>query len=329
MTGQYGAPVLAIDIGGTKMMTAVISADGKILASDVYPTAAGEGVTSVIERLGAGIDNLLNDNSLEPSQLSGIGVACAGGIDTARGMVSNSPNLPGWVDIPLVEIIQKKYRVSTFLLNDASAAALGEHRFGAGRGVDNLVLFTLGTGIGGGIIIDGRLYLGTSGAAGEIGHMTIDVNGPECACGNSGCLEVLSSGTAISREAIKRVSQGEESALTAMVNGKIEDIKVETVETAARKGDPLAMDVLARAAGYFGVGLVNVVNIFNPEMIVIGGGMASLGDLFIEPARRVVAERAFPVSARVVRIIMAQLGNEAGVYGAAAFALEAGARRTV
>ncbi len=322
MTGQNGTPVLAVDIGGTKIMTAIISAEGKMLASDVCPTLAAGGVSAVIERLFSAIDSFLNRNSLQPSQLSSISIACAGGIDTGRGMVvTPSPNMPGWTDIPLVEKTQEKFKVDAFLLNDASAAAIGEHRYGAGRGVNNLVLFTLGTGIGGGVIADGELYLGAAGAAAEIGHMTIDAGGPECGCGNTGCLEVLASGTAMTKDAVSRVKKGEETSLLDMVNGDVNKITAETVATAARNGDALAVAVLKRAGYYLGIGMVNVVNIFNPEMIVLGGGMAELGNLFIGQGRRMVAERAFPVSAGTVKIVTAQLGNEAGVYGAAAYAL--------
>ena len=319
---KHRLPVLAVDLGGTKIMTAVISDSGQVLAEDVCPTQAAEGVSSVIERLFTAVDRLLSQNITEISQLGGIGIAAAGAIDSGRGLITFSPNLPGWRDVPLGDMVREKYRVDVFLVNDASAAALGEHRFGAGRGVSNLVLLTLGTGIGGGIIINGEMYLGACGSAAEIGHMVIDVNGPECACGNRGCLETLASGTAVARDAIRRISQGEQSSLFAMVRGKIEDITAAKVGEAARNGDTLALDVLSRAGTYLGVGMANLVNIFNPEMIVLGGGMAEQEELFIEPARRVVAEKAFQVSAQAVRIVTAQLGNEAGIYGAAVFALE-------
>ncbi|HUT68592.1 MAG TPA: ROK family protein [Dehalococcoidales bacterium] len=329
MTAQQGAPVLAADIGGTKIMTALFSAGGKMLARDVRPTLANEGVRPVIERLCSAIDKLLDSNNLKPSRLGSIGIACAGGIDSGRGVVvTPSPNMTGWVDIPLADIIRERFKSSTFVVNDASAAAFGEHRYGAGRGVNNLVLLTLGTGIGGGIIASGELYLGAVGAAAELGHMTVDADGPKCGCGNTGCLEMLASGRAVERDAVKRIKRGEKASLSETVRGKTEKITAEMVGAAAKNGDPLALDVLSRAAYYLGIGMVNVVNIFNPEMIVLGGGMAGLGDLFIDPGRKMVTERAFPISSRAVRIVTAQLGNEAGVYGAAAFALEQSMRRT-
>ncbi len=313
-------PVIAVDIGGTKVLTAVFSAGGKMLAKDSRPTQARQGVDAVIERVAAAIDTLQKQSDIAPG---GICIACAGGIDTGRGVVvTPSPHLPDWADVPLADVIRERYHVPTFIVNDASAAALGEHRYGAGRGIKNLVLLTLGTGIGGGIIADGRLYLGAVGAAAELGHMTVEADGPACGCGNRGCLEMLASGTAIAGDAMSRLRRGEKSSLLEIAGGKISRVTAEMVGKAARQGDRLAQEVISRAAYYLGVGMVNIVNIFNPEMIILGGGMAEMGDLLIEPGRRIVAERAFSISARAVRIVTAQLGNEAGIYGAAAFALD-------
>ena len=315
-------PVLAIDLGGTKIISAIVSPDGQLIAKERSLTLADEGQQSVINRLLLAIDRLLKLKNTDSSQLDSISIAAAGGIDIKKGLVTSSPHLPGWHNVPLRDIVRDKYKVGTFLLNDASAAALGEHRFGAGRGVNNLVLLTIGTGIGGGIIIDGKLYHGPSGSAGEFGHTTIDVNGLKCACGNVGCLEMLVSGTAMAREAKRRIAQGERSSLVEMVAGKIEEITAEEVGAAAQDGDSLASDIITEAANYLGVGLVNLVNTFNPEMIIIGGAVAKLGDLLLDPARRLVKERAFPISAQAVRIVPAQLGDEAGLLGAAVFALE-------
>jgi glucokinase len=320
---QNSEPVLAVDIGGTKMLTVLFAAGGKMLVKDTSPTLVQEGKDAVIERLCSTIDRILKKNCIEPSRMAGIGIACAGGIDTGRGIVvTASPNLPGWTDVPLADIIRERFNVCTWLINDASAAALGEHRFGAGKGVNNLVLLTLGTGIGGGIIADGKLYLGALGAAGELGHMTIDAEGPDCGCGNKGCLEVLASGTALARDAVRRIRRGQKSVLTEMAGGKMENITAEMVGMAARNGDALAEEAVSRVGYYLGVGLVNIVNIFNPEMIVLGGGMAELGNLIIEPGKWMVMERAFSISSRGVRIVTAKLNNQAGVYGAAAFVID-------
>jgi len=324
-TKEHDLPVLAIDVGGTKIIAAIIFDKSQVMAKEYYLTLADEGPQPVIERIFSAIDHLLGLRNIGSSQLTSISIAAAGAINLDKGLITSSPNLPGWHDVPLRDIVKEKYRVNTCLINDASAAALGEHRLGAGRGVSNLIYLTVSTGIGGGIIINGKLYFGQSGSAGEIGHMTIDVNGPRCNCGNTGCFEVLASGTAVAKEAIRRIRQGERSSLIEIVAGKIENITAEKVEVAARGGDSLALDIISRAAIYLGVGMVNLVNIFNPEMIIVGGGMAKMGDLLLNPARQVVKERAFQLSAQAVRIVPAQLGEDAGVLGAAIFAFEQGA----
>jgi len=317
-------PVLAIDLGGTKIFAAIISNKGQVMAREYCLTLADEGPQPVIKRILSAIDHILRQINIDLSQLYGISIAAAGAIDSEKGLVTSSPHLPGWHDIPLRDIVREKYKVNTFLTNDANAAALGEHHFGAGRGVNNLFLLTVGTGIGGGIIINGRLYSGASGSAGEIGHTTIDVNGPRCDCGNTGCLEALVSGTAVAKEAIRRIRQGERSSLTEIVEGKIENITAEKVSLAAQGGDSLASEVILKAATYLGIGLANLVNIFNPEMIIIGGGIAKMGDLLLNPARQVVRERAFQLSSQAVQIVPAQLGDDAGMLGAAVFAFQQG-----
>jgi glucokinase len=320
MKAGHELPVLAIDLGGTKIIAAIISHPTQIIVKDYSLTLADEGVEVVTGRVFSAVDRLLKARNIAPSQLHSISIAAAGAIDPERGLVASAPNLSGWHDIPLRDIVSSKYKVNTILINDANAAALAEHRLGAGKGVNNLILITVGTGIGGGIIINGRLYLGTRGSAGEVGHMTIDVNGPRCSCGNIGCWEVLASGTAMAREAIARISRGEKSTLTKMVGGKIEKITAETVEAAAREGDSLALGVISQVATYLGVGMVNLVNIFNPEMIIVGGGVAKMGELLLEPARRVVREMTFKVATEAMRIVPAQLGEDAGVLGGAIFA---------
>lgn len=316
------SPVLAVDIGGTKIVAAIISSKAQVVAKECHLTLAGEGVEAVTNRVLSAIEHLLSKNNISLSQLDSISIAAAGAIDSDKGLVTSSPNLPGWSDIPLRDIVAKRFGVSTYLLNDASAAALGEHRLGAGRGVNNLVYLTVSTGIGAGIIINGELYLGTSGSAGEIGHMVIDVNGPECSCGNFGCLEVLASGTAIAAEAIRRLRDGESSTLTDMAAAKIENITAREVGLAAQSGDRLASEVILRAAAYLGVGMVNVANIFNPEVIIIGGGVAKMGDILLNPVKKLVSERAFKLASQAVRIVPARLGDDAGVVGAAVFAME-------
>ncbi len=317
---ERGLPVLALDLGGTKIITAIISDKGDMIAKEYYLTLADEGPQSVIKRMFSAVDHLLSPQNIDSSQLDSISLAVAGAIDLDQGVITSSPNLPGWHDIPLRDIVKERYGLDAFLINDASAAALGEYHLGAGKGVSNLIYITVSTGIGGGIIINDKLYLGRCGSAGEIGHMTIDVNGQRCNCGNIGCLETLASGTAMAKEAIRRISQGEKSSLTEIAEGKIENITAEKVSIAAQGGDSLALEVISKAATYLGVGMVNLINIFNPEMIIVGGGVAQMGDLLLNPARQVVRERAFQLPAQAVHIVPAQLGEDSGLVGAAIFA---------
>jgi glucokinase len=313
-------PVLAVDLGGTKIAAALISPDNRVTDRAHSPTLAAEGLQAVLSRIFATVDRLLSQGNATPPQLYGIAIAAAGAIDTGKGLVTSSPNLPGWLDVPLRDMARKRYGVDTCLLNDADAAALAEHRLGVGRGVANLIYLTVSTGIGGGIIVNGELYSGTSGGAGELGHMTIDAGGPECRCGNRGCLEVFASGKAVAGEAKRRIKQGEQSRLTDIVSGDLEAITAEKIALAARDGDRLSREVISRAAGYLGVGMVNLVNIFNPEMIIVGGGLSKMGELLLEPAREVVKQRAFPLCAKAVRIVTAELGDDAGVLGVAIYA---------
>jgi glucokinase len=320
---QQNKPVVAVDIGGTKILTALFSADGKIQSTNVRATLADEGSDAVVGRLMTAIKEIVTKNKMSLSQLDAISIACAGGIDTGKGVVvTPSPHLPGWVNLPLANIVKKQTGIVTYVVNDASAAALGEQRYGAGKGIKNLVLLTLGTGIGGGIIIEGKLYLGSRGGAGELGHTTVEAHGLPCDCGNTGCLELYACGTAIARDAIERLRRGDKSSLVDLAGGELTKITAEMIGKAAQKGDKLALDVIARAAYYLGVGLVNIANIFNPEMIVIGGGLAALGEMLIAPGRKMVAARAFSINSKGLKIAKAKLGNDAGVYGAAAFAFD-------
>ncbi len=312
-------PVVAIDLGGTKILAALVD-NRRVVIRDYSATGAGAGPRAVVKRIYGAVDRVLSQAKINIAQMHSISIAAAGAIDSKNGVVTLSPNLPGWRNIPLAEMIREKYPSRVFLVNDANAAAVGEHCYGAGRGARNMIYLTVSTGIGGGIIISNKLYEGISGAAGEIGHMSIDVNGPLCHCGNIGCFEMLASGTALAKEAINRIKQGEKSTLIEMLEGKIENITAREIGEAAEKGDKLALSVVNHIATYLGIGLVNLVNIFNPEVIVIGGGVSKLGKLLLDPARKVVQERAFPLQGGAVKIVPAQLGDDSGIIGAAVYA---------
>jgi glucokinase len=322
MNKSHLAPVLAIDLGGTNIKSAILLPDGKIIYFRKYPAQADKGPQKVVTGILSAIKDSLVKAELEVKELCGIAIAAAGILDVKNGVVTSSPSLPGWHNIPLRDMMAEKLGVDIHLINDASAAALGEHRFGAGCGADNLVYLTVSTGIGGGIIIHGKLYVGTDGCAGEIGHMVVEADGPQCNCGNFGCLEVMASGTAIANEAKRRIGQGETSRITEFSSGGLNSITAETVALAAKQGDSLACGVVNKAAYYLGVGLANIVNIFNPEAIIIGGGVSKMGDILLRPARKVVKQRAFRLPVRTVRIVRSRLGDKAGNIGAAVYLMD-------
>ncbi|AQU02529.1 Glucokinase [bioreactor metagenome] len=312
-------PCLCLDIGGSKIRSAVVTHDGRVVAWEQEPTCARNGAEGVFESVCRVLERLLERNNLCLSQFEALSAAVAGGIDMPNGLVTQSPHLPAWRDVPLRDMLAERY-LKTFLINDASAAALAEHKLGAGRGVKNLVYLTVSTGIGGGIIINDELYLGQSGCAGEIGHMCLDINGTEDVCGNAGCLETLASGTAIVRRVQAELAGGEFSLLSERFKADYSALTAEDIGRAASEGDRLCQGVIRRAGEYLGIGLAGIANIFNPELIILGGGVSKLGEIFIEPARKMLFKRAFRLAGDDVRLVASFLGDNAGVTGAALYA---------
>lgn len=310
---------LVVDLGGTKTIAAVVSPAGKIISLRRCLTPSNKGARAVLKQLLPLMKDTIVQARLERSELAGVAIACAGIIDMKKGIVTMSPNISGFSGIRLRDIMEREFGVRSHVLNDASAAALGEYCFGVGKGVKNLVYLTVSTGIGGGIITNGQLYLGADGCAGEIGHMIIKKDGPPCKCGRHGCLEALVSGWAMTRDAIEHLKGGEESSIIRLAGGKIENITAATIALAAKQGDLMARGVITSAAGYLGVGLTNLINIFNPELIAIGGGLSKMGDMLLEPARRVAKQTAFTLPGRTVRILRARFITHAGILGAAAY----------
>ena len=302
--------VVGVDVGGTNARSALVNERGEVLLRARQPTSAGGGVEMVLGQLSTAIEEVLVGAG--NARVEGIGLASAGIIDMGRGVVTASPNIPEFQDLPIRERVEERFGLPTLLLNDASAAALGEHTFGAGRGFHHLLYLTISTGIGGGIIADDRLYLGAQGAAGEVGHQVIEAKGPRCHCGSRGCLEALASGWAIAREAKRRLKK----RMTA-----------EMVHRAAREGDPLAREVIERAGEYLGIGLANLVNLFNPELLILGGGVAKMGELLLGPAERALRQRAFALPAGIVKMVPPALGDDPGLLGVAAWFFRQGGRK--
>jgi len=314
--------ILGIDLGGTKILTAVTNSQGKMLSRDHSITPAPKGYEAVIQSILESAHRALEQANVAISELTAIGVGAPGLSNPETGILFTSPNLPGWWDVPLRDIMQERLGKKTFLINDANAAALGEFYFGAAQSARNFIYITLSTGIGGGIVIDGKIYSGAIGAAGEVGHMTIDDEGPICNCGNKGCWETLASGTALAREAKHRINEGVRTSILKYAEGDVEKVTAQVVHSAAEQGDSLAKELIARTGYYVGVGLANLINIFNPELIVIGGGLSNIGDMLLEPAFKVAGERAYKEAFQAVRFASAGLGRNSGVLGAAAFALQ-------
>jgi len=314
--------ILGIDLGGTKILTAVTNTQGEMLSRDHSITPAKEGQEAVIKSILESLGRALAQAHISTPDLTAVGIGAPGLSNPETGVLFTSPNLPGWKDVPLRDIIEKELGRKSFLINDANAAAVGELYFGAGKGSRNFIYITVSTGIGGGIIIDGKIYTGSMGMAGELGHMVIDDEGPQCNCGNKGCWETLASGTALAREARHRIKEGAATSILNYADGNIEKINAEAIHEAAQAGDKLANELIAQTAYYLGVGLANLINIFNPEVIVIGGGLSNIGDTLLKPAFEEAGRRAFTQAYQAVRFARAELGRNSGVLGAAAFALE-------
>src|SRR3954454_18112135 len=321
--------VLGIDIGGTNLVVGSVAEDGSVLhALDSEPTHAEAGQSDVLDRLITLAQRTIERTRQEVrgADIIGVGVGAPGPLDTKRGIVLLTPNL-GWVNLPLRQIIHERLGLPAALDNDANCAVLGEWWMGAARGTRNAIGITIGTGIGGGIIVDGKLFHGASDCAGEIGHTTIDTEGRRCKCGNYGCLEAYASGPNIALRAVEEITAGAESRLAAYVGGDLRQITAQTVYQAAHDGDNLALEVVNDTAKFLGTGIANLLNIFNPEVVVVCGGVTLAGDHLFVPLRREVARRAFKPAVAVCRIVPCELSGSAGVYGAAKVFLESAGQR--
>ncbi len=310
---------LTVDLGGTQIRAALCDATGRIHRRVQDLTRAVEGQDAVIDRIKRALTQALGDTPRD--RVRGIGIAAPGPLDPKAGVIVFAPNLFGWHNVPLRQIIQDHFGLPTFLGNDANLAALAEHRFGAGRGVRHLIYITVSTGIGGGIIEDGRLLLGARGFAAEVGHHTVEAEGPLCNCGNVGCLEMMSAGPAIARTAREAIERGAQSVLSSMVEGDLDRITGRLVYEAALQDDAVAIDALHRAGHYLGVGIVNLLHLFNPELIIIGGSVAKAGDFLFDPMWETIRARSHPIYWEHLRIVPPELGDDVGLLGALALIL--------
>jgi glucokinase len=311
--------IVGIDLGGTNIVSGCVAEDGSaVLGVRSGPTGAEEGPDSVVRRIIATArETMAETRAAKPgAELLGVGIGAPGPLDTRSGIVLLTPNL-GWVNMPLRARMHDGLGLRTALDNDANCAVLGEWWQGAARGTQNAIGLTIGTGIGGGIIIGGRMYRGSSDIAGEVGHMTIDANGRRCKCGNYGCIEAYASGPNIALRAVEALESGASSSLPSYVGGELSRITAQTVYQAAHEGDDLALEVVRDTAKFLGAAIGSLINIFNPEAVVIVGGVTLAGESLFEPLRREVSRRAFKPAVQVCRIVPGTLTGVAGVYGAA------------
>ncbi len=309
-----------VDLGGTTITAGIAAADGRLVASRTVPTDASGGPDVVLHRITLLIESLASETG---SETRAIGVGLPGLVDMANGEARFLPNLTTqWRGVPVAAALAARLRCPVWCINDARAAALGELTYGHGRHARTMAFYTLGTGIGGGVVIEGNLLLGKLGAAGELGHMTILPDGPRCGCGNRGCLEALASGPAIAGEGMRLLRSGLAPELHRLTEGDADRITPRTMADAATAGDVLVREVLVRAGGFLGIGVANIVTALHPDLIVLGGGVTGIGPLLFDEVRRVVADRVRMFPTDGVRIEPSALGDSAGLLGAVALAVQ-------
>jgi glucokinase len=300
--------VAGIDIGGTKIAVALETLERERIVARRLPTQVELGPDAILENILLSIEEMLAETD---ASLSAIGIGCPGPIDIERGLALSPTNLPEWIDFPLVETIEKRFSVPTVLDNDANAAALGEYFYGAGRGFRDILYVTISTGIGGAIIIGGKIHHGVGSSAGEVGHTIVKPDGLRCLCGTYGCLETIASGLSIARRMKEKLSTQ---------NGKtvesLEGVTAKTVVEAVSNGDELARSIWDETIKYLAIGIGNAITLIAPEAVVIGGGISSAGDLLLEPLRFQIRKNVTMLPVEKVEILKASLGSESGVYGA-------------
>ena len=308
---------IGIDLGGTNLRAGLVDLDeGRVLDTKIVPTVAREGHDAVMTRMADLVRSVMDENGLEKTDVGGVGIGVPGHLDLEKGTVVFLPNLPGrWENVTLRDTVAERTGLPVSLLNDARAITLGEWKFGAGRGVDTMACFTIGTGVGGGLVINGCLHMGIGGTAGELGHQTVDPTGVRCGCGNIGCLETVGSASAIAAMGIKAVVQGLTTSIGERVGYDLNRITTEVIAQAANQGDVVAQEIFARAGNAFGIAIANVLVSVGPRKVVLGGGVAAVGELLFAPIRSTLKERVTMMPVEQVDVLAATLGNQAGVLG--------------
>jgi glucokinase len=313
---------IGVDFGGTNLRAAIADTDtGEIFHQRKCPTLAAEGQEAVIQRIVQLIKELTQTSGLSTNGIKGVGIGIPGTPDIDTGVIQFLPNLPGkWRDVPLRNIIENQIQLPVALINDVRAMTLGEWVFGAGRGADTVACLAIGTGIGGGVIVNGQFHLGIGATAGEFGHHVVEVGGLPCGCGGKGCLELYASGPAIAAMGVKEVMQGHTTQIGELVDHDLNRIDAEVVVQAARDGDRVAQGILERAGMYLGIAVGNILGVISPQRVIFGGGVSSAGDLLLEPIVQTVKERVHVIPVERVAFVLAELGNNGGLIGAALWA---------
>jgi glucokinase len=312
----------SVDLGGTNIAGVFAGLDGRIVGEKKVPTQSHEGPEAVLERIAELVNGLTQEIGSRPRAL---GMGIPGLADLKNGVTKFLPNLPTqWRDVPVRGVLSPKIGCPVYLLNDVRMATLGELTFGHGRSARTMVFFALGTGIGGGVAVDGKLRLGPLGAAGELGHQTILPEGPRCGCGSRGCLETLASGPAITAEGVRLMLSGLAPKLHELVRGEVSAVTPREMAAAAEAGDTRVKEAIARAASYLGIGVANVVTILHPDLVVLGGGVAAIGPLLFGTVRQTVRERVGMFPTDDIEIKPSLLGEQAGALGGIALAMKGG-----
>lgn len=325
--GQNGACYVGADIGGTNLRAGVVDASGRILSEARRPARADQGMRAAVDRVVEAIQEAIENAQLRPGQVRAIGLGVAGALRSREGICVYSPNFADSRGIPVLPPIREATGLPAFMLNDVAVQTLGEHRYGAGRGAEHMVMIALGTGIGGGAIVDGELRVGPTEGFAEVGHMIVEPQGPFCNCGSQGCWEALAARDAIICRAIVKLQDGRPSAIAEAVEYRLGSITPALIAHCADQGDPVALEVMAETGRYLGIGITNLIQLYNPEVLVIGGGIAQAGKVLFDPILRTVRARAHMVPASTCRILPSELGEDAGIIGAAVLAARELARQ--
>lgn len=317
--------VAGVDLGGTKIYTALADMKGNVLAEMQVPTEADKGVEGVLDNICKTLESV-SEHAESGSKVRTVGVGAPGPLNPRTGMVYQAPNL-GWKNVPLARLLEERTGVKVIVDNDANLAALGEKTFGAGAGVQDLIYITVSTGVGGGLILDGSIYHGATGGAGEVGHIPVKESGPVCGCGNRGCLEAVASGTAMARRAMALISEGRGRGILEAAGGRAEKVRAEHIARAAAAGDPEALVIFEDAGRILGRVIAGLVNLLNPALVVLGGGVMNAGLPLWEPIQDAFNHHCLGAARDAVRIVPARLGKRAGVMGALALAISVSSGR--